>query len=258
MAVAPTRAAPSAAKCFATLLAACFGGARAFDLPADLPEGRDFEVPEPRFPFELRPVREAFPAFARGDAAAHEFDRKIGAELARVWEVVKDQRTLLNTHLACRQIFNFSGSPGEWLAEVQWHTPKLWHRWTRTEVRKYVELDGERKRLAYFLVGGLADWQPRLAFRETYSADAGNASETNLHVEVWYEYEEDFIGFPVTEELHNATRSRWEMWYNTSMGYADTVATILTGFMEPLQTGRGKLRTSEIAEKVLGYFKYEL
>merc|ERR1711972_473875 len=95
------------------------------------------------------------------------------------------------------------------------------------------------KRLAYFVVGGLGNWQPRLAFRETYSVDANNASQTMLHVEVWYEFDEDGIGWPASEGLHKASKQRWERWYRTNAGYAQTVEAILSG-ITPNVTALGK------------------
>merc|ERR1712060_766954 len=146
-----------------------------------------------------------------------------------------------NSIPACNEILNMTGEPGEWLMVVQWHTPNRWHRWLRTDVRKYVEMDDAAMSLSYFLVGGFGSWLPRLAFRERIIGAGDGAASPTLRVEVWYEIDDQYIGWP-TDSLHNLTRERWTLFYRGVKGYAETVEKLATDQQAPLSSGKGVIQ----------------
>lgn len=213
------------------------------------------EIPEPFPKYTLTPVAQAYPAFARGDEPTFTVRAHVLAPLDAAWKVMKDQGKLLNTMTYCKQIFNLTGPPGEWLIVVQWHTPVKWHRWTRTDVRKYLYVNDESKTLSYFLVGGFGLWMPRLAFRETLSPGPTPDSST-LTVGVWYELDDKYIGWP-TENLKRLTLERWTGWYNQpKVGFAAELAQIATGMLPTVPLiGQGRIQDYKVADVAL---KWEL
>mmetsp|Transcript_10709 Transcript_10709/g.28470 ORF Transcript_10709/g.28470 Transcript_10709/m.28470 type:complete len:260 (+) Transcript_10709:51-830(+) len=209
---------------------------------AEVSEGAP-DVPVP-VSFELRPLTEEYPAFARGEPPVFSFSAPMsGGSAAALWKVIKNQSALLNSMPACSEILNFTGPPGEALLVVQWHTPNRWHRWLRTDVRKYVTLDDATMSLSYVLVGGFGSWLPRLAFREQLAADEAVPSGVSLKVDVWYELDDTSIGWP-TDNLQNLTRDRWTMFYNGTMGYAETVQKLAEGALAPRTDGKGALQST--------------
>mmetsp|Transcript_49945 Transcript_49945/g.142911 ORF Transcript_49945/g.142911 Transcript_49945/m.142911 type:complete len:251 (+) Transcript_49945:57-809(+) len=205
------------------------------------------EIPEPYPKYTLKPVEEAYPAFARGDQPSFTVSTTISGSMPRLWAVMKDQGMLINSMTNCKQIFNLTGSPGDWLIVVQWHTPLRWHRWTRTDVRKYTSLDDETQSLSYFLVGGFGLWMPRLAFREELKPGPAPNTAT-LNVGVWYDLDDKYIGWP-THNLKRLTKERWTEWYSQpTWGYAHTVANIANGRLPRVTTiGKGRIQDSKKA-----------
>mmetsp|Transcript_24952 Transcript_24952/g.58023 ORF Transcript_24952/g.58023 Transcript_24952/m.58023 type:complete len:255 (+) Transcript_24952:72-836(+) len=213
------------------------------------------EIPEPFPKYTLTPVSEAFPAFAQGEPPSFNVTTNINLSPDKVWTVMRQQGKLVNSLTACKQIFNLTGEPGSWLMVVQWHTPVKWHRWTRTDVRKYVHLDNANMALSYFLVGGFGLWMPRLAFREVLIPGA-TPDFTTLHVSVWYELDDKYIGWP-THNLKRLTRERWTEFYShPRWGYGAEVAAIATGRLMPVPAiGKGRIQDSKVA---MGALRSEL
>merc|ERR1719221_1066970 len=113
-----------------------------------------------------------------------------------------------------------NGTVGDEEVIVTWETPNDWHRWHRTDVRKYVKRESMVN--SFFLVGGFGLWLPRLAFRETVISTGPSASQ--IHVGVWYELEDKYIGWP-TDNLKKLTITRWNKFYDT---YANAIRKILS------------------------------
>mmetsp|Transcript_119543 Transcript_119543/g.385953 ORF Transcript_119543/g.385953 Transcript_119543/m.385953 type:complete len:253 (+) Transcript_119543:75-833(+) len=209
------------------------------------------EIPEPFPKFTVRPVTEAYPAFARGDPATFSFVATIPAPVDKAWAVMREQGLLVNSMTGCKQIFNLTGSPNDALMVVQWHTPVKWHRWTRTDVRKYVGLDDATMKISYFLVGGFGLWMPRLAFHEALTPGA-TAQTSTLTVSVWYELDDKYIGWP-THNLKRLTRERWTEFYTQgAWGYAATVGQIANGALARVKAiGRGRIWEARVAVQYL-------
>mmetsp|Transcript_2032 Transcript_2032/g.5133 ORF Transcript_2032/g.5133 Transcript_2032/m.5133 type:complete len:259 (+) Transcript_2032:101-877(+) len=202
-------------------------------------------APDPPAPVIFaRPLAEEYPAFARGEPPVFSFSLRIsGGSAAALWKVIRNQSVLLNSMPACSEILNVTGPPDEALLVVQWHTPSRWHRWLRTDVRKYATLDDATMSLSYILVGGFGTWLPRLAFRERLAADEAVPSGVSLTVDVWYELDDTSIGWP-TDNLHNVTRDRWTVFYNGTMGYAHTVRKLAEGALAPRTDGKGAIQST--------------
>nr|ABI14327.1 unknown [Pfiesteria piscicida]ABI14328.1 unknown [Pfiesteria piscicida] len=211
---------------------------------------------DPPVSFELRSLEESFPAVANGEAPTFQISVPMpDVSAADAWTVVRNQRELINSMPAFSGFLNFTGDFGEWLMQVRWHTPSRWHRWLRTDVRQYLGTDDASMSLSYFLVDGLGSWLPRLAFRERVAADVGSGSR--LDVDIWYEFDEQSIGWP-TDNLHALTRERWFLFYGGAKGYAETVSKLVTGAMPATSSGRGTIQSTFDAWlwlKTLGGYK---
>mmetsp|Transcript_4085 Transcript_4085/g.11607 ORF Transcript_4085/g.11607 Transcript_4085/m.11607 type:complete len:218 (-) Transcript_4085:74-727(-) len=166
------------------------------------------EAMDPPLMYTMRPVHEEYPDFARGDPPIFIVAAKLSHPAETVWGVIKQQKRLINSMKAVVERMN--GTEGEEEMIVKWETPKRWHRWHRTDVRKYVNRDDATMTNSFFLCGGFGLWLPRLAFSERL-VSTGPSSST-LFGDVWYELDEKYIGWP-TDNLKNLTFERWEEFY---------------------------------------------
>eukprot|EP00747_Dinoflagellata_sp_TGD_P184817 gnl/TRDRNA2_/TRDRNA2_40818_c0_seq1.p1 gnl/TRDRNA2_/TRDRNA2_40818_c0~~gnl/TRDRNA2_/TRDRNA2_40818_c0_seq1.p1 ORF type:complete len:243 (-),score=48.72 gnl/TRDRNA2_/TRDRNA2_40818_c0_seq1:152-796(-) len=163
----------------------------------------------PDLKYTMLPVAEAYPAFANGEPPIFNTTVQFAEVAAEtLWHVIRDQRTLVGS-MAC-EIQRMNGTVGDEEMVVTWQTPENWHRWHRTDVRKYVARDDAKMVNSFFLCGGFGLWLPRLAFTEKVLSTGEGTSE--LNVDVWYELDEKYIGWD-TGPLREKTKARWEKFY---------------------------------------------
>jgi len=180
------------------------------------------EAMAPPLKYTMKPVAEAYPDFAVRKPPTFNVTVPLDVSAEAAWRAIRDQKTIIP--LMKGKVDRMNGTWGDEELIVTWETPTDWHRWHRTDVRKYVTRDDESKTNAFFLCGGFGLWLPRLAFEEIVESQGPTSSV--LKVGVWYELDEKFIGWP-TDNLKRLTFKRWNTfysyWYKGAIAYLASI-----------------------------------